>query len=65
MTARTVTSMRLGPADRAFLARKGLSLSEQLRRDLELVRALEEAVLLAGAERLTVRAFLRLQSRIG
>jgi len=55
MTARTVTSIRLGPADRAFLARRGLPMSVQLRRDLALVRALEEAELCRGAAKLLVR----------
>ena len=55
MTARKVFSMRLGASDVAFLARRGLPMSVQLRRDLALVRALEEAELCRGAAKLLVR----------
>jgi len=55
MTARKVFSMRLGASDVAFLARRGLPLSVQLRRDLALVRALEEAELCQGGSKLLVR----------
>lgn len=60
MTARKVVSMRLGPADVAFLSRRGLPLSVQLRRDLALVRALEEAELCKGGSQLLVRDVRRL-----
>ncbi len=55
MTARKITCVRLGPADIAFLGRRGLPLSVQLRRDLRLVQALEEAELCKGGSQLLVR----------
>ena len=55
MTARGVVSVRLGAQERLFLARRGLPMSVQLRHDLALVRALEEAELCRGAGKLLVR----------
>ena len=55
MTARGVVSVRLGAQERLFLARRGLPMSVQLRHDLALVRALEEAEFCQGGAKLLVR----------
>lgn len=60
MTARKITSVRLGLGDLAFLRRNRLPLAEQLRQDLALVRALEEALDCEGGDKLRVRDVRRL-----